>query len=128
MSADAFGNGLMNVVKGINSPKFKFDASILHNGKFSVAVLGNDGKKVYSSNNGIYRVAEAMHNLLPNGLHKITFFHFNGGHAGYTVDMVRSILGIHEYYGHAILGLDNSKESHAIIKSLVEEYLLDPNR
>lgn len=53
MTAEGFSNGLMSVVQGIKSPKFKFDASKLYNGKFSVAILANDNKSVISFNGGV---------------------------------------------------------------------------
>jgi hypothetical protein len=42
MTAAGFSSGIMSVVQGIKSPKFKFDASKLYNGKFSIAILAND--------------------------------------------------------------------------------------
>jgi hypothetical protein len=128
MTAEGFSNGLMSVVQGVTSPKFKFDASKLYNGKFSVAILGNDNKTVFSFNGGVYSGVQAGHVLMPDGSHKISYYHINSGPGGLTVDLLRATLGVHEYYGHGILGLDNSSKSHAIIQTLVNEYLSNPNR
>jgi hypothetical protein len=128
MTPESFSNGLMSVVQGIKSPKFKFDASKLHNGKFSVAILANDNKSVLSYNGGVLGVGQAGHVSMPDGSHKISYYHINSGPGGLTVDILRAILGVHEYFGHGMLGLDNSAESHAIIQTQVDEYLSDPNR
>lgn len=128
MSAEGFSNGLLSIVQGIKSPKFKFDASKLYNGKFSVAIVANDNKSIISFNGGRLGAGQAGHVLMPDGSHKISYYHINSGPGGLTVDLLRATLGVHEYYAHGILRLDNSSNSHAIIQTLVNEYLSDPNR
>ena len=117
MSLAGFSNDLLSIANGMSLPNGnKFDSKKLHNGQFSLAF---DNGMTY--NDGVYAGHQA-HFIRKDGFYMITYEHLNG--KSLTVDLVRSILGGHEYYAHGTLGLVHPKDN-ATINSLVAGYPYD---
>jgi RHS repeat-associated protein len=118
MNPDAFSKGLLNIVDGMDLPGgHKFDSKKLYNGQLSLALHGG-----ISTNGGVlFRGMSAHTDVLPGGIYKITYTHLNGENGNLTVNSIRTILGVHEYYAHGILGLRHPSDN-AAITNIVSQY------
>lgn len=117
MSPEGFAKGLLNAVNGMKLPEGTFDSNKLHNAKFSLAISTLDGR-VINYNDGVQGGVQA-HFTRVDGFYKITYQHING--RSLTIQSLQSVLGVHEYYAHGVLGLVHPRNNDTI-KRLVAGY------
>jgi RHS repeat-associated protein len=104
MSLASFSNGLLNITNGMKLPNGStFDSKKLVNGKIALALTTPDGKFM-SYEGGNFEGNKAHFNRV-DGLYKITYENIGG--QSLTVQSIRAVLGIHEYYVHGVLGLQH---------------------
>ena len=124
MTPEAFSNGLLSIVNGMKLPKgYTFDTRRLYNGgKIAVSLI--DGTKAYTDVDYVFGKAAATKNSITGGLPAgMMIIRYQGIGGNLTVDVLRSILGYHEYYAHGIELLSHVVASEdAEIKRIERSY------